>query len=171
MCAEYISDLSGKWRAASLQFVNGKTTTGRFFLKGFERRWPELWQHGAGTIEEGPARNSRPNGLAHWFMTLQVLYDGLRILSPRRVRNMDETLIKERESAGKNRESIFRSKNMTKPKVVMSEFASEAGACTAAFTVSVAGILPTNLVVVEGASPGNAFVRVTDSNGTTTAAA
>lgn len=51
VCPEYISGLSGEWRAASLQFVNGKKTPGRFRLKGFERWWPELWQYGAGTIE------------------------------------------------------------------------------------------------------------------------
>lgn len=48
----------------------------------------------------------------------------------------------------------------------MPDFASGAGACTAAFTVSAAGLVAPHFVVVEGATPGHAFVRVTRPDGT-----
>lgn len=47
----------------------------------------------------------------------------------------------------------------------MPHFASGAGACTAAFTVSAAGMVAPHFVVVEGANPGHAFVRVSGPDG------
>lgn len=51
----------------------------------FLQRWPSLRQYRAGTIEEGRARGGRPEGVAHWLSTLQLLYRDLGIWSPRQV--------------------------------------------------------------------------------------
>lgn len=47
----------------------------------------------------------------------------------------------------------------------MPDYGSGAGACIAAFTVSAASLVAPRFVVVEGATPGHAFVRVTRPDG------
>lgn len=74
---------------------------------------------------------------------------------------MDEAHAKAREKSGTSRARIIGPVGLTKPEVIMPEFASAAGACTAAFTVSAAGLVAPHFVVVEGPSPGHAFVRIT----------
>lgn len=54
---------------------------------------------------------------------------------------------------------------MATPEVVLPDFASGAGACTAAFTVSAAGMVAPHFVVVKGANPGHAFVLVSGPDG------
>lgn len=81
---------------------------------------------------------------------------------------MDETHVKARDSAGKGRIGIImmiRPVNLRKPEVIMPDSLSGAGACTAVFTVSAAGRLAPHVVVVEGATPGHATVRVTQPRG------
>ncbi|KAK1865710.1 hypothetical protein I4F81_008236 [Pyropia yezoensis] len=166
VCGEYVCSLSAERQATARRYFRGSTTPGRGFLTTFLRRWPELREYRAGTIEEGRARNARPETVAHWFATLAVMYRDLRIVSPRQLWNMDETHIKARESAGSSRARILGPVGLRKPEVVMPDFASGAGACTAAFTVSAAGLVAPHFVVVEGATPGHAFVRVTRPDGT-----
>lgn len=52
------------------------------------------------------------------------------------------------------------------PELVMLDFVSGAGACTAAFTVSAAGMEAPHIVVVKPATPGHTLVRVTRPDGT-----
>ncbi|KAK1865914.1 hypothetical protein I4F81_008436 [Pyropia yezoensis] len=162
---EYVSSLSLRRQETARRYFHGTTTPGKRFMTIFLKRWRELREYRAGTIEAGRARNARPETVAHWYATLSLMYCDLRFVSPRQVWNMDDTHIKARESAGNSRARILGPVGMTKPEVVMPDFASGAGACTAAFTVSAAGTVAPHFIVVEGATPDHAFVRVTDPHG------
>lgn len=81
---------------------------------------------------------------------------------------MDETHVKARESASKIRMGIImmiRPVNLRKAEVIMQDFSLGEGACTAVFTLSAAGMVAPHVVVVGGATPGHATVRVTQPSG------
>lgn len=85
VCCDYISELSAERQATARTYFIGNTIPGRGFLRTFLQRWPSLWQYRAGIIEEGRARDGRPEGVAHCFLTLQLLYRDLGVRSPRQV--------------------------------------------------------------------------------------
>jgi len=60
---------------------------------------------------------------------------------------------------------------MLKPEIILPPFASGAGACTAAFCVSAAGVVAPHFIVKEGQVPGHAFLTKTKQYGTNTVTA
>jgi len=60
---------------------------------------------------------------------------------------------------------------MLKPEVILPPFVSGAGACTAAFCVSAAGVVAPHFIVVEGQVPGHAVLTETKQEGTKTVTA
>ncbi|KAK1857633.1 hypothetical protein I4F81_000249 [Pyropia yezoensis] len=85
VCGEYVSSLSVRRQETARRYFHGTTTPGRGFMTTFLKRWPELREYRAGTIEEGRARNARPKTVAHWYATLSLMNRDLRIVSPRQV--------------------------------------------------------------------------------------
>lgn len=106
VCGEYIASLSPARQENVRRYFHGSITPGRGFMTTFLKRWPELREYRAGTIEDGRARNACPETVAHWYATLSLMYRDLRIVSPRQVLNMDGAHIKARESAAKSRTMI-----------------------------------------------------------------
>jgi len=78
---------------------------------------------------------------------------------------MDETHIHPRSSAISSRMGIVGGVGMSKPEVILPPFSSGAGACTAAFCVSAAGVVAPHFVVVDGQAPGHGIVTVTGPDG------
>ena len=137
-------------------------------MKCFLSRHSELRKYRAGTLEEGRARNGRLDVVASWFSILTLLYRDYRMTSPRQVWNMDETHVQARTSAMSGREGILGGVGMVKPEVILPAFASGAGACTAAFCVSAAGVVAPHFIVVDGQTPRHACVSETEADGSRT---
>jgi len=171
VCASYLGELSVERQAAARERFGGTLVPGRSWVKGFLSRHPELRRYRVGTLEEGRARNARPDVVANWFALLTLLYRDLRINSPRQVWNMDETHVHARMSAMSGRQGILGEVGMLKPEVILPPFASGAGACTAAFCVSAAGVVAPHFIVVEGQVPGHAVLTETKQDGTKTVTA
>ena len=137
-------------------------------MKCFLSRHPELRKYRVGTLEEGRARNGRLDVVASWFSILTLLYRDYRMTSPRQVWNMDETHVQARTSAMRGREGTLGGVGMVKPEDILPAFASGAGACTAAFCVSAAGVVATHFIIVDGQTPGHAYVSETKADGSRT---
>jgi len=134
-------------------------------MTGFLSRHQGLRRYRVGTMEEGRARNSRPDVVARWNALLTLLYRDHAITSARQVWNMNETHVHARTSAVEGRGGIIRGVGLRKPEVVLPSFASGAGACTAAFCVSAGGVVAPHFVVVDGQATGHAFVTTTERDG------
>lgn len=135
ICGDSICELSAERQASGRRQFNGHTTPGQGFLKTFMQRWPSPRECRAGTIVEAHARKGRPKVMAHWFANLLLLYRDLGVWSSLQVWIMDKALVKAREPARNSRMSIIEPVNSLKTGVIMPDFASSVGACTAAFTV------------------------------------
>jgi len=168
VCADYLDDLSAERQAAARQLFGGTLQPGRSWVRGFLSRHPELRRYRVGTLEEGRARNGRPDVVANWFSLLTLLYRDCRVTSPRQVCNMDETHVHARMSAMDGRGGILGGVGMRKPEMILPPFASGASACTAAFCVSAAGVVAPYFVVVDGQAAGHAFVTETEADGSRT---
>ena len=165
VCAECLADLSAERQAAAVKLFGGTLEPGRSWVNLFLSRHPELRKYRFGTLEEGRARNGRPDVVASWFSILTLLYRDYRVNSPWQVWNMDETLVQARKSATSGREGILEGVGMVKPEVIMPDFASGAGACTAAFCVSAAGVVAPHFIVFDGQTPGPAYLLETRADG------
>jgi len=165
VCASYLAELSSERQAATRAQSNGSLSPGRSWVTGFWSRLQGLRRYPVGTLEEGRARNSRPNVVSRWYALLTLLYRDHAITSARQVWNMDETHVHARTSAVEGRGRIIGCVGLRKPDVVLPSFASGAGACTAAFCVSAAGVVGPHFVVVDGQASGHAFVTTTDRDG------
>jgi len=137
-------------------------------VKCFLSRHHELRKYRVGTLEEGSARNGRLDVVASWFSILTLMYRDYRMTSPRQVWNMDETHVQARTSAMRGREGTLGGVGMVKPEDILPAFSSGAGACTAAFCVSAAGVVATHFIVVDGQTPGHAYVSETKADGSRT---
>jgi len=168
VCAEYLADLSAERQAAARKLFGGTLKPGRSWVKCFLSRHPELRRYRAGTREEGRGRNGRPEVVASWVSILTLLYRDYRVTSPRQVWNMDETHVQARTSAMSGREGILGGVGMVKPEIILPAFASGAGACTAVFCVSAAGVVAPHFIVVDGQTPGHAYVSETEADGSRT---
>jgi len=165
VCSLYLSELSAERQVAARKLFNGSFTPGRSWVRGFLGRHPELKKYRVGNLEEGRGRNSRPDVVASWYAILTLMYREYNIVSPRQVRNMDETYIHARTWALTGRSEIIGGVGMTKPEVILPPFASGAGACTAAFCVSAAGVVAPHFIVVDGRVAGHGTVALTYQDG------
>jgi len=156
VCGDYLSEMSTERQAAARALFNGKLTPGRSCVTCFLGRHPDLRKYRVGTLEEGWGRNARPEVVARWFGLLSLLYQDLKITSPRQVWNMDETHIHARTSAMTGRSEVIGEVGMTKPEVLLPPFASGAGSCTAAFCVSAAGVVDPYLLSSMAKPPSTA---------------
>jgi len=157
--------MSTERQAAARALFNGKLTPGRSWVTCFLGRHPDLRKYRVGTLEEGRGRNARPEVVARWVVLLSLLYRDLKITSRRQVWNMDEIHIHARTSAMTGRSEVIGEVGMTKPEVLLPPFASGAGACTAAFCVSAAGVVVPYLIVVDGKVAGHGVVTETSPEG------
>jgi len=152
-------------QAAARALFNGKLTPGRSSDTCFLGRHPDLRKYRVGTLEEGRGRNARPEVVARLLGLLSLLCRDLKITSPRQVWNMDETHIHARTSAMKGRSEVVGEVGMTKPEVLLPPFASGAGAGTAAFCVSAAGVVAPYFIVVDGRVAGHGVFTETSPEG------
>jgi len=165
VCADYLADLSAERQAAARQLFGGTQQPGRSWVRGSLSRHPELRRYRVGILEEGRARNGRPDVVANRFSLLTLLYRDCRVTPPQKVRNMEETRVYARMSVMDGRAGILGGVCMLKPEIILPPFASRAGACTAAFRVSAAGVVAPYFVVVEGQAAGHAVVTETAAEG------
>jgi len=165
VCSLYLSELSAERQVDARKLFNGYLTPGRSWVRGFLGRHRELKKYRVGNLEEGRGRKSRPDVVASWYAPLTLMYREYNIVSPRQVWNMDETHIHARTWALTGRSEIFGGVWMTKPEVILPPFASGAGACTAAFCVSAAGVVAPHFIVVDGRVAGHGTVALTYQDG------
>jgi len=163
VCADYLADLSAERQAAARQLCGGTLQPGRSWVRGFLSRHLELRRYRVGSLEEGRARNGRPDVVANWFSLLTLLYRGCRVTFPRQVWNTDEIHVHARMSAMDGRGSILGGVGMRKPEIVLPPFASGAGAC-----VSAARVVAPHFLVDEGQAAGHAFVTATAADESST---
>jgi len=161
VCSLYLSELSAERQVAARKLFNGSLTPGRSWVRVFLGRDPELRKYRVGNLEEGRGRNSRPDVVASWYALLTLIFRDYNIVSPQQVWNMDETHINACTSALTGRSEIFGGVGMTKPEVILPPSASGAGACTAAFCVSSAGVVAPHFIVVDGRVAGHGTVAMT----------
>jgi len=74
ICALYLSELSSDRQAAARARFNGSLTPGRGWVSCFLDRHPVLKNYRVCTIEEGRARNSRPEVVTRSYALLSLLY-------------------------------------------------------------------------------------------------
>ena len=162
---EYVEVLSSERQSTARAYFCGKLTPGVAFYRLFMRRWPGLREYRVGTLEQGRAGNARPDVIALWYAGLRVLFRDLKINRAHQLWNMDETHVKAREVLQEARSTIIGPAGLRKPEVIMAAIGSGAAACTAALTVSPAGIVAPHFVVVSGSASGHAYVKVVDDKG------
>jgi len=162
---EYVAVLSSERQSTARAYFGGKLTPGVAFYRLFMCRWPGLREYRVGTIEQGRAGNARPDVVSLWYAGLRVLFRDLKINHAHQLWNMDETHVKAREVLQEARSTIIGPSGLQKPEVIMAAIGFGAAACTAAFTVSPAGIVAPHFVVVSGSASGHAYVKVADDKG------
>jgi len=119
VCASYLAELSPERQAAARAQFNGSLSPGRSWVTGFLSRHQGLRRYRVGTMEQGRARNSRPNVVARWYALLTLLHRDHAITSARQVWNMDETHVHARTSAVEGRGGIIGGVGLRKPEVIL----------------------------------------------------
>ena len=159
---EYLSCLSTQRQASARSYFGRSLTPGISLFRLFFGRWPALQMYRVSTLEQSHAENARPDVLAKWFAGLRLIYRDLNIVQPRQLWNRDETHVNARELLLEARSTIIGPRGLRKPEVVMATIGSGAAACTAAFSISPAGMDAPHFMVVAGSASGHAYVQVTE---------
>jgi len=162
---EYVAVLSSERQSTARAYLGGKLTPVVAFYRPFMRRWPGLREYRVGTLEQCRAGNARPDVVALWYAGLRVLFRDPKINHAHQLWNMDEAHVKAREVLQEARSTIIGPAGLRKPEVIMAAIGSKAAACTAACTVSPAGIVARHFVLVSGSASGHAYVKVADDKG------
>jgi len=126
------------------------------FYRLFMRRWTGLREYRVGTVEKCRAGNARPDIAALWYAGLRALIRDLKIDNAHQLWIVDETHVKGREVLQEARTTIIGPAGLQRPEVIMAAIDTGAAACTAAFTVSPAGIVAPHFVVMSGSASGHA---------------